>query len=172
MTMTGLRRGAHAAPRGHSKSRRTVLAGTATALALGVVVGTAFAFVRATGSKAASGKVGHPAAIIVEHATGTVSSVLFPGADADLALTLTNPNTGTAKVTGIAQDGTVSVSGGTGCTKTNAAVTVRTLTGLSVTLAHGTHSVTVVTGAAMGSAAVTGCQGATFHIPVTVTVHL
>jgi hypothetical protein len=164
------RRAAHAAPKGPAQ-RRSFTAGVAVAIAIGLVAGAAYAFVKSTGSGSNAGKVGHLTAIVVEHATGTPASRLFPGSNAGLALTITNPNTASVTITGIAADGTVTASGGTGCTSSNAAVTVRTLTGLNVALAHGTHSVTIATGAAMGSGAVTGCQGATFHLPVTVTVH-
>jgi hypothetical protein len=138
---------------------------------MGALVGTAYGYVTASGTGTGTGKLGSLNAIVVEHATGTPSSNLFPGSNAGLALTLTNPNTVTVTVTGIAQNGTPTVTGGTGCTALNAAATVRTLSNLSLSLAPGTHSLTVATGAAMGSSATTGCQGATFHFPVTVTVH-
>ena len=164
-------RARHAAPRRGAWKGRTLFAGGAVALGIGLCVGSAYAYVLATGAAKSTGKVGTIQAVVVEHATGTTSSSLYPGSDADLTMTLTNPNTFTVTVTGIAQHGTPTVSGGTGCTKTNAAATVRTLGSLSITLAHGTHVITVATGAAMGTGSVTGCQSAIFHFPVTVTVH-
>jgi hypothetical protein len=164
-------RALHVAPRRASWKGRSLVAGTVVALGIGALVGSAYAYVTASGSGTGTGKLGSIQAIVVEHATGTPSTNLFPGDDAGLSLTLTNPNTVTVTVTGIAQHGTATVSGGTGCTKTNAAVTVRTLSNLSLTLANGTHTITVATGAAMGTGSFTGCQSATFHFPVTVTVH-
>jgi hypothetical protein len=164
-------RARHAAPRRASKRGRAFLAGGAAALSIGVMVGTAYAFVSASGSGHGTGKIGSLQTIVIEHATGTPSTNLFPGSNAGLALTLTNPNSVTVTVTGIAQHGTPTVVGGTGCTAANAAATVRTLTNLNLSLAPGSHSLTVAAGAAMGTGSVTGCQSATFHFPVTVTVH-
>jgi hypothetical protein len=102
-------------------------------------------------------------------ATGTVSSKLIPGATADLSLQLNNPNGYAVTVTGISQNGTVTVVGGSGCTTSG--VSVPTKAGLSVTVASGNNAVAhIPNGASMDISSDSGCQGASFHIPVTLTV--
>jgi hypothetical protein len=151
--------------------RRTGLVlGTAMALLLGLGAGAAYAYFTGTGSSNGSATVGTPQAVTVIAASGTVSSKLIPGANADLLVELNNPNNYSVTITGISQNGSVSASGGIG-TCTNTGVTIPTQTGLSITVASGSNvQVHVPNGAAMDIATDSGCQGATFQIPVTVTV--
>ena len=143
----------------------------ALTLALGVFGGTAYAYFAVTGSGTGQANVSTLSAVVVLHATGTPATSLFPGQSANLRLTLTNPNPHPVTVAGITQDGPVAVVGGTGCTSTNSGVSVPTKSSLTtVTLSPGTHSFTLATGASMATTSPTGCQGASFQVPVTVTV--
>ena len=152
----------------------------ATTLALGLFAGTAYAYFSATGSGTGKVSVGHLQAVVVEHATATVTTRLFPGGTGTLDLSLTNPNTFSVTLIGVTQDGPVTVTGGgSGCTSGSAttpgtsgvSVVNRLASGLSDTLAPGPSSLTFPNGAAMATSSNTTCQGATFHIPVAVTVH-
>ena len=162
----------------------------ATTLAVGLFAGTAYAYFAVTGSGTGKASVGHLQPIEVEHATATVTSPLFPGGTGTLALTLTNPNPFTVTVVGVSQDGPVTVttaSGrGSGCTSdtgtwpsvtrgtSGVTVSASVATGLDLPIAlgpSGASTVTVANGAAMATSSDTTCQGASFHIPVTVTVH-
>jgi hypothetical protein len=100
-----------------------------------------------------------------------------------LRVQLNNPNSFSVTVTGIAQNGPVTVVGGTGCTSDsgtwpsitlgNSGVSVPTMTGLSIAVASGPITNVVIhvpTGAFMNTSSASGCQGATFQIPVTLTV--
>ena len=139
-------------------------------LALGAFAGTAYAYFSATGSGTGRAKVGAITAVTVLPATGSPTTSLFPGQPATLRLTLRNPNPVTLIVTGISQHGTVGITGTAACTEANAGVSVPTEISLGITLAPGTHSFTIPTGAQMATASASACQGASFHIPVTVTV--
>ncbi|MDA8309394.1 MAG: hypothetical protein M0Z46_02055 [Actinomycetota bacterium] len=151
-----------------------------TTLFLGLFAGTAYAYFSATGSGTGEVSVGHLQAVVVEHATATVTTRLFPGGTGTLDLSLTNPNTFSVTLIGVTGDGPVTVTGGGSACTSGSATTPGTsgvsvegslATGLSDTLAPGSTSLTFANGALMATSSNTTCQGATFHIPVAVTVH-
>ena len=151
-----------------------------TTLALGLFAGTAYAYFSATGSGTGQVSVGHLQAVVVEPTTATVTTMLFPGGTGTLELSLTNPNTFSVTLVGVTQDGPVTVTGGgSGCTSGTAAtpgtsgvsVGGSLTTGLNDTLPPGPSSLTFANGASMATSSNSTCQGATFHIPVTVMVH-
>lgn len=145
--------------------------GAVVALVLGLGVGSAYAFLTASGLGTGTATVRHATAVTVLAATGTPSSKLHPGASADLTLTITNPNSFPVKIVSISQKATpLTVVGGTSCTAGNSGVTVPTQSGLSISVTPGTTSVHVPNGASMSTSSANGCQGASFRIPVTVTV--
>lgn len=133
--------------------------------------GTAYAYFSGAGSGSGAARVGTLEPITVT-ATAMASSTLLPGRKADLALHVYNPNGFSVTITAVAPDtGVTGITGGTGCTAANAAVSVVATTGLSFVLgAAVTTTVHVPTGVAMATDSYTGCQGATFHLPVTLTV--
>ncbi len=159
--------------------RRSLVALLVAAVALALVGSPAFAFFTGSGSGAGGGATGTLQPVTVVAATvGSPSSALLPGSNADLLLRLTNPNSYSVVLVSVAQAGGVTVVGGTGCTSDpgwpatlgTSGVSVNTVTGLSVTLPAGTTDVQVAAGSAMSTASVSGCQGATFQVPVTVGV--
>ena len=103
-------------------------------------------------------------------ASGSPNSTLLPGSTADLLVQVQNPSTFTLTIVGIAQNGTATPEGGSGCTSSNDGVSVPTKTGLSMSLAPGTQVVHFSGAAAMSLSSASGCQGATFDVPVTLTV--
>jgi hypothetical protein len=138
--------------------------------------GTAVAYFTSSGAGVGDVAVSQIAPAVVQPATGTppATKELSPGHSADLRLTLTNPNGYQVTVTGVTEDGTITVvGGGSGCTASSAGVSVSAsvASGLDISLAHGVQTVTVPTGASMASTSNTTCQNASFHIPVDVTVH-
>ncbi len=151
--------------------RAPVLLGLVVALLLGLVGGAAWAFFTSTGTGSGTATVGSIQPVTLLAATGTPSSALQPGAHADLTLTVKNPNSYPVSITGLTQNGAPTVSGGTGCTAGNAGVTVPHQTGLNVGVTPGTAVVVhIPNGAAMSTTSASGCQGASFHFPVTITV--
>ncbi|MCB0906227.1 MAG: hypothetical protein KDB63_03800 [Nocardioidaceae bacterium] len=151
-------------------------AGTVALLAGGPV----FAFYTVAGAGSSSGTTGTVQPLTLSPATvGSPSSTLLPGGTADLLLNVTNPNAVAVTITGVAQGGGVTVSGGSGCssdpawptTTGNSGVAIVTTTGLSISVPGGSTATVHVTGAAsMTNGSASGCQGAAFQIPVTVTV--
>ena len=145
-----------------------------------LVAGPVFAFYTVAGSGSSSGSTGTVQPLTVSPATvGSPSSTLLPGGTADLLLNVTNPNAVAVTITSVAQGGGVTVSGGSGCssdpawptTTGNSGVAIVTTTGLSISVPAGSSAtVHVAGGASMTNSSAAGCQGATFQIPVTVTV--
>jgi hypothetical protein len=109
--------------------------------------------------------------VTVIEATGSAVNQLYPGASGDLLVKLNNPNSFPLTIVSVSGNGTVTGAGGTGtCTTTG--VTVPTQTGLNITVAAGNNvSVVVPNGVSMDLTSDSGCQGATFQIPITITVH-
>ncbi|HEU0131551.1 MAG TPA: hypothetical protein VFQ85_11245 [Mycobacteriales bacterium] len=106
--------------------------------------------------------------------TGTVSTGLYPGGPgATMTVTVANPNTRPIAVQSLASAGTVTVSGASGtCTTTGLSV-ASAPTGLPATVGAGSTVTLTLTGAVtMGLTADSGCQGASFTIPLKVTGQL
>ncbi len=157
------------APRRRRRARH-LLAAFVLVAAMSGAGGAAYAYFTTVGTGHGSATVGTALGVTVEAATGTVSSELIPGASADLTLTLTNPNAFAVRITSIQQNGSVTAVGGVG-TCTTSGVTVPTNNSLSVALASGSHVVVhVPNGVQMSTASESGCQGASFQIPVLITV--
>jgi hypothetical protein len=155
----------------HSSRRtrvRVIVAGAV--LAVGISAGAAYGYLTSSASATGHASTGTLVAVTLS-TTGTPSSSLVPGGSADVVLGVNNPN---------AYDVTlVSVTGGpgsitadpghSGCTTTG--VTFANQTGLHVAIAaSGLTTVHLAGAASMSAASSTGCQGAAFSIPVTITV--
>lgn len=100
--------------------------------------------------------------------SAVTSGLLSPGTTGTAVVTLTNPNPYRVRVTSIAPAGTATASGGTGtCATTGVTFTAQFPS--AVTLAKGANTTLALPGAvAMSTASESGCQGATFGVPVTV----
>ena len=148
----------------------------ALAISIGLAAGGAFSYFTSSGSGSGGGGVGTAQAVTVVAATGTPSSQLTPGGSADLVLELTNPNSYPVRIIGIAQRGTdvtpVGATGpGTPCSSTTTGVTVPSQLGLSISVASGSNVTVHIPGAvSMSTSSASGCQGATFQVPVDVAV--
>lgn len=150
------------------------LAGLPFVVAVAVVLGTggaASAFFHTTGNGAGSGAAG-TLRITVSAVVGgdTPGSTLYPGGPAaDVVLRLDNPNPFAVVVSGIS---------GTGPAVADVAHSTCTTTGVvftppvnpAITVPQGSSLVDLPGAATMTTASVSGCQGATFSIPVSVTV--
>lgn len=166
------RTGRHAAPGARHVRRRTpVLTVVAAVVALLVGSGSAYAYWTTAGTGAGSAATGAALPVTLLTANAGVSTRLVPGGTADLSITVSNPNPWPVTITGVAQAaGSITVSGASGtCTTTG--VTVPTANALSINVASGASvDVTVPSGAAMSTASQSGCQGASFRIPVALVV--
>jgi len=133
-----------------------------------VVAGAASAALSATGIGATTVKTGTFVAPTVEAtvAGDTPNSLLQPGGTADVLLRVHNSNTVSAHVVAVALNGTITATGGIGSC-TNPGVSFTNQTGLSISVAAGTTVVVDLPAAAsMSTSAPSGCQGASFSIPV------
>jgi hypothetical protein len=131
------------------------------------------AYFNSTGSGTGNGATGTLQPVIVVAFVGgdTESSSLYPGGPAaDVIVRLNNPNASAVKLISVTGNGTIVADGGhASCTTTG--VTFPDQTGLSISLPAGSTLLHFASAASMSTASSNGCQGATFSIPVTVTVH-
>ena len=173
-------------PRGRTRPggrlARWVLVPVGLVVALGLGTGHSYAYFSAQGgSGAATGATSTVLPLVIRSATtGSLASSLLPGGTADLIVSARNPNAVPVTIIKVAQGGGVTVSGGTaGCTSDpdwpgilgSSGVSVATTDGLSVAVGAGaTVTFHLASAAVMALTSASGCQGATFRIPVTVTV--
>jgi hypothetical protein len=146
--------------------RKTLLAAAAILLSLGS--GTAFAYFTSAGTATASASTGTMLTVTVAATAGPPSALLYPGGTGDVALQVTNPNNyAVTLVSVVATGGTITASNG--CSPTGVSFTSQP--SLSIPIAASATTQVHLSGAAsMSSASANACQGATFSIPVTITV--
>jgi hypothetical protein len=153
-----------------SSRRIPLLVGAVVALVVGLGAGSAFAyFARPMHDHGAAG-AGMARSVTVMQSTGTVATTLYPGGSADLLVQIDNPNNFPVTIVSVTGSGSVTSSGGIGnCTTTG--VTVPAQKGLSIAVAPGSDvAVHIPDGVSMGPTSSSGCQGATFNVPVALTV--
>jgi hypothetical protein len=156
--------------------RAAVLLAATVVLVMGLGGGAAFAYFAVTGSGSGAASTDPPQSVTVLQTTGTVTNKLYPGGSGDLVVKLDNPNSYPVDIESVAAGtGTVIGSGGIGaCTDTG--VSASPQTGLSISVASDAsppnHPVPVVirNGVSMSTSSDSGCQGATFQVPVVIMV--
>jgi hypothetical protein len=138
---------------------------------IGLGSGAAWAYFSSSGSGTGTATVGTMTTVLLISATVSPSSSLYPGTSGDVVLKVTNPNGFTVTLVKVVQSGTITATGAKGTCSATGGVSFTNQTGLSVTVpAHSSKSIHLATAAAMSTSSPTGCQGATFLIPVTITV--
>ena len=150
------------------RSQFWMVAGAAVALIFGLGAGSAYAYFTSNGSGSGVATVGSVQGITVLEATGTATNKLSPGTSGDLLIKINNPNTFPVTITALSGNGTVTGSG-VGCTTT--AVSVPSETSLSINVPPGNDNIVVPNGVSMGLGSDNGCQGSTFQVPISITVH-
>lgn len=155
--------------------RLTLLARAATVMSAVVatlfVGGVAFAWWSTSGRGSGTASTGTVVALTATAATPS-TTLLTPGGTAPLVMTVKNPNAEAVVLTAVQLDGTrtVAVAGAAGsCTAPPISVSATTSISLP---GGGTTTVTVPAAVSLGAAAPTGCQGASFGIPVVLTGRL
>jgi hypothetical protein len=160
----------HRARRG--RRRLLVIVVSAGCLAAGALAGAgAYAYFSASGQGPGAASVGSMQTVTVAAATTTPGTPLLPGGSGDVTLEVTNPNDFAVTLVSVTGTGApiTADSGHPGCTTTG--VTFTDQTGLATVIpASGTATVDLSGAASMSTASSAGCQGATFSIPVTITV--
>jgi len=155
-----------------------LLAVAITVLTLAGLSGVAYAYWRSAGQASATVSVGSMSTVTIEALVGgdAPSARLYPGGPArDVVLKVHNPNAFTVSVVSVVGNGTITGVGGTGsCAITGVTFSYPSVASItpSPTLSASSTTLLHLPGAAtMSTASNNGCQGATFHIPVTLTVH-
>jgi hypothetical protein len=151
--------------------RAPIVFGAVVALVLGLSAGSAYGYFTTHGSGTGSARIGTMTTVIVGTA-GTPSSPLLPGGTGDVVFSVTNPNSFAVSLTSISADGTITPDSGHPLCKTTG-VTFSVPPGdlpLSIP-AKTTKDFDLANAASMSSSSSSGCQGATFSIPITITVH-
>jgi hypothetical protein len=158
----------------HKKSIRRRIRYTSAVLIAGTGgffgIHAASAYWTASGAGTGSATTG-TMAVSVSATTGTPGTPLLPGGTGDVSLKVNNPNGFAVTLTAVTGNGSITAAGGAGsCTTTG--VTFSAQTGLSQNIPGNSTDVDVdLPGAAsMNATSQTGCQGATFTIPVTIAV--
>ena len=175
----------HTAQR-RGRVHRRVRRGVAVATAVGgsfVGITAAQAMWSAHGSGSASAKATSLQNLTFANATASGTALLPGGPSGDLTIKVTNPNHFALKITHITQNGPVTNDKtGAGCTNDTGTPGNVTPGNSKVSVAdHAVTGVTVAANASAASVAVPGvvsmaadsnnsCQGATFTVPVTITV--
>lgn len=161
---------------GHTKGELSIRGRLIAVLAVvGVLAGggAAWAYFRASGSGSGQGSTATMNTVTLSATAGSPSTPLYPGGTGDVSLEVNNPNSYAVTLVNVALKAGGSITpdaGHSGCTTTG--VTFTTQTGLSTTIpASATnHQVDLSGAVSMSSSSSSGCQGATFSIPVTITV--
>ncbi len=133
--------------------------------------GIAIAAWTSTGTGTAGAKAGTAAAPTTGTADLTaLAPLLYPGSTGAARILVNNPNPYPVKVVSVTGNGTPTGAGGIGtCANTGISWNAQIPTGNTVP-ANGSATLTLPGAVTMGSNVDDGCQGATFSIPVQVTV--
>ena len=159
-----------APPRWRSAARGALLVALVAGLVTGVG-GVAWAAwsSAAAGSSAGRATTAQPPTTTAVAGSAVTSGLLYPTGTGSVVITVNNPNPYRVKVASIAAAGAVTAAGGTGtCSTTGVTLTAQTPGDLVP--AGGSVTLTLAGAAAMSASSDAGCQGATFTLPVTVTV--
>jgi len=141
--------------------------------AVGIASGVGFAAWTASGNGNGQSKSIARQALTVE--ASVASEQLYPGATADVVMTVKNPNPYPINLSAIYSNGTI-VPGNAGCTAQNdgvafasawAAPAKKALSGI-VIAAKGSYDLTVKDGITMSNDSVDACSASSFTVPVAV----
>jgi len=151
---------------------RRVLRSTAAFVVIaGAFVGATAASAYFTSAGAGSGQAGvGTLSVTVSATTGTPSTPLIPGATGDVALQVVNPNSFAVTLKTVTGNGTITADAGhPACSPTGVTYTDQSALSINVP-ANSTTPVALAGAASMSTLSASGCQGATFTIPVTIGV--
>ncbi len=150
--------------------RRLGVMGTVATAVVAVAAGTAAAYWITTGTGTATAQAG-TAQNPTTSAVAVTSGLLVPGGSGDVFIKVNNPNAYAVRLTAVTGNGTITAAGGSGtCTTTAVTFASQAPTSNNTIAAGGSATFTFSGAVAMGSNPDNGCQGATFTIPVTVTI--
>ena len=134
-----------------------------------IAIGLVYAAWTATGGGQGYAKATNAQALTTVDVSASTSATLYPGADGNVLVRISNPNAYPVRVTGVSGSGSITADAGhPACVTTG--VTYTDQTGLTIDVPGGAQTQTTLTGSAhMSNASDNGCQGATFTIPVSLS---
>jgi hypothetical protein len=137
---------------------------------LSLAGGAAYGLWQAVGAGVASSASGTAQNVT---AGATITGTLSPGGSSrDLVVSITNPNAQAITVTAVVLNGAVTAAGGIGtCATTGVGVALPPSINLAVP-ATSTRTYTATGAVTMSTTSESGCQGAAFTVPLTVTARL
>lgn len=150
-------------------SRKRGLISTGMAVIALAVVGLVYAAWTASGGGQGYAKATSAQALSTVDVSASTTATLFPGANGDVLIKVSNPNGYPIRVSGVAGAGPITADAGhPACTTTG--VTYTDQTGLSIDVPAGGQTQATLAGTAhMSNASDNGCQGATFTVPVSLS---
>jgi hypothetical protein len=156
-----------------SMSARRRLVAVLAVVGVLAVGGAAFAYFTSSGSGTGGATTGTMSTVTLSATAGSASTPLYPGGTGDVSFEVNNPNAYAVTLVSVALKAGGSITHDAGhstCTTTGVAFTNQS--GLSTTIpANATNFQVHLFGTvSMGATSSNGCQGATFSIPVTITV--
>lgn len=136
--------------------------------------GFAWAYVTSTGAGTGALATGTLNAPSIEATVVAPATALLPGGTGDATFKLDNPNPSAVTVVSVTSTGTISVADAPGCSAGNDGVSFTNQTSLAIPVAARATGVVIdLPGSvSMAASSASACQGATFSIPVTVSVRL
>ena len=151
--------------------RSYLLIMSAVGLIIGLGSGVAYAYFTSSGSGTGSASIGTLQPVTLVSATVAPSTLLLPGGTGAVTLKVNNQNSFAVTVVSVTgTGGAITAIGDSGCTTTGVTFTNQTSLNTSIP-ASATATIDLPGAASMSTASSAACQGATFSIPVTVTVH-
>jgi hypothetical protein len=156
-----------------STRKRRLVAG---AVAVGAIGAASFAFAAWTASGTGNGYAKATTAqnLTTVDVSASTTATLYPGANGDLLIKISNPNPYAVTVTGVSGNGTItadaghSLCGSDGTHPTG--VTFTNQTGLNISVpASGSTQTTLSGSVHMANTSDNSCQGATFTVPVSLS---
>ncbi|HTG46608.1 MAG TPA: hypothetical protein VK646_03010 [Actinomycetota bacterium] len=142
-----------------------------TSLFLGVVFASTVAFASWLATGSGTGYAKARSAVPLGTTSGSIGgSTLYPGANADVYITISNPNPYPVTVTSVTGNGTIVTGDSNSTCDASTGVTFTDQTGLNILVAAGGTQGATLSGAAhMSGSSDNTCQGETFNIPVSIS---
>jgi hypothetical protein len=147
------------------RRRPVTIAGVAVALT--AIAGVALAYFTSHGSGTVHTATG-TLSVSIAAAAGTPGSPLYPGGTGDVTLQVNNVNPFAVTLTSVAGDGAITASAG--CTAPDLTFSNQTSLNITIPASTSNYQVDLAGAAQLSTASPNNCQGATFSIPVTITV--
>lgn len=150
-----------------SRPKQLIVAAV-TVLVLGAV-GLVYAAWTTSGNGSGYAKATSAQQLTTVDVSASTNATLYPGANGDVLIKISNPNPYPVRVTQVTGNGAITAdSNHPGCATTG--VTFTDQTGKSIDVpANGSTQATLTNAAHMSNASDNGCQGATFTIPVSLS---